>query len=335
MQATSQAETLVQSMPLAVEGEEGKLYPVSMDTLYPDSRAPCDLFRRLRGGEMVFYAQVGIPFDESTKQSMLAHGVEQLYIREEDTGRFFNYIKEALTKIIASPSTPARKKAEAVHIACRETMRRAYEEPRGTFLQQAHEVVTPTVDLLINDDQATRCLVRLTAYDHCTYVHSTNVGIFGVALARILFGRSAEHDMHRLGAGFFLHDLGKCKIPIDILNKPGALSTEERSVINLHPENGYQMLKEAGFMTDEAEILTLQHHEREDGKGSPAGLTTADIHPYARICRLVDVYEALTAERPYHARRSTFEALKFMQEKIMTDLDQELLRSFVQLFAKS
>jgi len=318
-----------------VGGEEGDLYAIGMDCLHPDLRAPCDLYRRLRTGEFVFFAREGIPFDHRSRASLIEFGVEQLYIREQDVGRFFVYIKETLETIVKDPAAPAKRKASAVHMSCRETMRRAYSDPRASFLQQAHEVISPTVDLIIRDDEATRCLIRLTAYDHCTYIHSTNVGIFGVALARIMHGRESAAVMERLGAGFFLHDLGKCKIPLEILNKPGALSDRERTVVNRHPRDGYQLLKERGFMTDEAEILTLQHHEREDGKGYPAGLTSADIHPYARICRLVDVYEALTAERPYHQRRSTFEALKFMQEKILTDIDQELMANFVRLFARS
>jgi len=317
------------------DGEEGDLYAIGMDCLHPDLRAPCDLYRRLKTGEFVFFARSGIPFDRRVKSKLLETGVERLYIQEDDVSRFFLYLKETLETIVKDPTAPARNKASAVHMSCRETMRRAYSDPRASFLQQAHEVITPTVDLIVNDEEATRCLIRLTAYDHCTYVHSTNVGIFGVALARIMYGHASAAVMERLGAGFFLHDLGKCMIPIEILNKPGALSNDERQIVNRHPFDGYNLLKERGFMTDEAEILTLQHHEREDGKGYPAGLTTSEIHPYARICRLVDVYEALTAERPYHQRRSTFEALKFMQEKVLTDMDEDLMVNFVRLFAKS
>jgi len=320
---------------ILADGEEGELYAIGMDCLHPDLRAPCDLYRRLQTGEFVFFAREGIPFDERVKASLVEFGVECLYIREQDIGRFFLYIKQTLEKIVKDPAASAEHKASVVHMSCRETMRRAYSDPRASFLQQAHEVITPTVDLIVNDEEATRCLIRLTAYDHCTYVHSTNVGIFGVALARIIHGDESAAVMERLGAGFFLHDLGKCMIPIEILNKPGALTAAERQVVNRHPLDGYHLLQERGFMTREAEILTLQHHEREDGKGYPAGLTTPDIHPYARICRLVDVYEALTAERPYHQRRSTFEALKFMQEKILTDIDQELMAGFVRLFARS
>ncbi len=313
--------------------EYGDLYPIGLDCLHLDLSAPCDLFRRLSSGEFVLYAGKGIPFDQGIRTGLAELGVEELYIREADVPRFFAYLRDSLEKIVKDANTSPVRKAQAVHISCTETMRRAYADPRAAFLQQAHEVITPTVDLIVRDDAATRALVQLTAYDHCTYVHSTNVGIFGIALARLLRGGESVAVMERLGAGFFLHDLGKCKIPLDILNKPGALSARERKIVNRHPQDGYDILRNEGFMTNEAEILTLQHHEREDGQGYPNGLTSNDIHPYARICRLVDIYEALTADRPYHQRRSTYEALRFMQEKILTDMDQELVRRFVTLFA--
>jgi HD-GYP domain-containing protein (c-di-GMP phosphodiesterase class II) len=138
--------------------------------------------------------------------------------------------------------------------------------------------------------------------------------------------------MHRLGAGFFLHDLGKCRIPIEIINKPGRLTPRERQVINGHVEAGHRILCDNGMLTDEARTILLEHHERDDGRGYPYGKTGAEIHPYARICRLADIYEALTSERPYHNQRSTFEALKLMKERVVTDVDQELFAHFARLF---
>lgn len=333
----SAGENPREELPLEVEevvvlGDEEEMIPVRLDCLYTERLSPCDLFHRRRNGGYIFYAAQGTPFEKRIKDRLLAYGVEYLYIHSGDIPLYFNYVREALTSLVRDPFTPSRKKAEAVHSTCKDIMRRVFDDPRASFINQAHEVITPTVDLIVSDDHAARCLIRLTAYDHSTYVHSTNVGIFGIALARILFHSSSGHDMDRLGAGFFLHDLGKCRTPLEILNKPGPLTGEERGVINRHPEEGCSLLEAGGFLTDEARILTLQHHERDDRQGYPYGLGREDIHPYARICRLADVYEALTSLRPYHQPRSTFQALKFMQERIVSDMDQDLLRHFIRLF---
>lgn len=309
----------------------GSLYPVLLETLLSPA-APCDLFHRLREDEYTFFARQGLRFDPLAKTTLLERGTRYLFVRQEDVPLYFDSLRETLSVLVRDPTVSSKEKAEAIHACCMQTMRRVFEEPRAAFLEQASKIIALTVDLITRDDHAARCLVRMTAHDHNTYVHSTNVGIFSIALAKIFFGTDTTHDMRRLGAGFFFHDLGKCHIPFEILNKPATLTPEERQLILRHPEEGYRMLKRFGLLTEEAGIIVLQHHEHDDGSGYPRGLAGGAIHPYARICRLADVYEALTSDRPYHQRRSTFEALKFMKEEIVADMDQELLRHFIGLF---
>jgi putative nucleotidyltransferase with HDIG domain len=306
--------------------------PVALATLEFERAAPCDLYRCVRDDQYVFFAKKGVLFDSTMRDRVIASGADLLYIREEESALYHSYLKETLVSIVNDPAVSSDKKAAAVHIACLQTLQRTFEEPRAIFLGQACEILEPTVNLIISDDQATKHLIHLTTYDHSTYVHSTNVGIFSIALARILFGGDSQHDMQALGAGFFLHDLGKCKIPIEILNKPGLLSDEERDIVRRHVLDGYEMVENSGLMTDEARTIILQHHERDDGRGYPNQKSAEEIHPYARICRLADIYEALTSDRPYHNSRSSFEALKFMKEHVVSGPDEQLFAGFVKLF---
>lgn len=318
----------------ALPPELSGYFSASLEGLPIGSHAPCDLFLRSRAGRYILYAGRGLLFDHIRRQQLRAAGLTNLFIRREEAGLYFTFLKETLVSLVQNPSTPAAVKAQAVHSSCREVLRQVLEEPRAAFLAQAEEIIAPTVDLIVSGGEAVRHLIDLTAYDHSTYVHSTNVGIFAVALARKIYGRSAEHDLKRLGAGFFLHDLGKRQIPIEILNKPGPLTSQERQVVNLHPEDGHRLLLGSSLLTDEAKVIILQHHERDDGRGYPYGLKAGDIHPYARICRLVDVYEALTSKRPYHEQRSTFDALKLMREEILVDIDRSLFEAFLGLFCR-
>ncbi|PLX84035.1 MAG: hypothetical protein C0617_09440 [Desulfuromonas sp.] len=311
--------------------EKGWL-PVALKSLHPERYAPCDLYRRLGVGQHVLFARRGLSFSRTDRQKLFAHGVSHLFIRQADAARYFRYVREILSSVVRDPATSPENKAATVHAACQDIMRQVFEEPRAVFVSQAHEVIAPTLDLITADDKATRCLVRLTAYDHSTYTHSANVGIFAAALSRIIFGKKADRDLERIGPGFFLHDLGKCRIPLEILNKPGPLDPGEWEVVKRHPGDGVKILEESGFLTDEARIIALQHHEKDDGSGYPHGLKGGDIHPLARICRLADVYEALTSKRPYHQRRSTYEALKLMKETILVDMDREFFDHFVRLF---
>jgi len=312
---------------------EGGWFPVDLRCIDPDRFPPCDLYCKTKQNDFVLFSQKNLPLDRPTRDRLLAKGLYYLYIQYEDSQLYFNFLKNTLVEVVRDPNTSSEKKAQAVHASCREILRWAFDEPRALFVRKAQEVILPTVSLIMHDDRATKHLIRLTAYDHSTYTHCTNVGIFGVALAKIFFGSASMKKMETLGPGFFLHDLGKCRIPIEILNKPGALTQEERQVVNRHPDDGRIMLADSGLLTDEAKIITGQHHERDDGMGYPLGLKENDIHPYARICRLADVYEALTSERSYHKRHSTFDAFKIMHKQFTSDLDRKLFELFIQLFS--
>jgi HD-GYP domain-containing protein (c-di-GMP phosphodiesterase class II) len=320
-------------MEYAEKVSEGDFFSVTLDSLDFFEKAPCDLYRQNIGGEYILWAARGSLLGRGAIQRLQSFGTRHLFAPLEDSAFFSGVLRARLDEIVNNPNVEASVKARAVQATCRDTLRRAFDDPRGPFIKQACDIIVPTVDLIVNNDEATKYLIQLTAFDQATYIHSTNVGIFGVALARLFFGTDRTHDMHNLGTGFFLHDLGKCRIPIEILNKPGPLTPEERRVVNCHVEEGFSILEENGVITDESRTITLQHHEKDNGKGYPRGKAGSDIHPYARICRIADIYEALTAERPYHRKRSTFEALKIMKEHEVADVDQGLFAHFIRLFA--
>ncbi len=332
MQATKQVQKAQKKIELP-PSPEGGWFPIDLRCIDPEHFTPCDLYRKTRQGGFVLFAQKNLAIDRQIRDRLMANDLYYLYIRDEDSPVYFDFLKNTLLEVVRDPNTTSKKKAEAVHASCQEILRWTFEEPRAPFVRKAQEAILPTISLIMNDDSATKHLIRLTAYDHSTYTHCTNVGIYGVALAKIFFGAGSMKKMESLGPGFFLHDLGKCRIPLEILNKPGALTLEERQIVNRHPDDGRIMLAECGLLTEEAKIITGQHHERDDGMGYPLGLKGMDIHPYARICRLADVYEALTANRPYHNRHSTFDAFKIMYKQFTSDLDRRLFELFIQLFS--
>ena len=155
-----------------------------------------------------------------------------------------------------------------------------------------------------------RNLIRLTSYDFTTFTHSVNVGIFAIGLAKVLFADNPEHDMKEIASGFFLHDIGKCAIPLSILTKPGPLSDSEWRIMKNHPQKGYEILKKFNKLTPEAKVIVLEHHERYNGRGYPMGVKGDKVHIYSKICCIADVFDALTAKRPYKAPLSSFEAMK-------------------------
>ncbi len=142
--------------------------------------------------------------------------------------------------------------------------------------------------------------------------HLLNVAILAVKIGQgIGYG---EAELARLALAAALHDVGMTSIPRPILEKPGALSPEELALIRQHPEQGFRMLQVLGPPFEWVATVALQHHEREDGSGYPQGLTGEQIHEYAKIVGLADVYESLSHTRLCHGRGRPFDVVERIRE---------------------
>ncbi|MDP2231875.1 HD-GYP domain-containing protein [Methylotenera sp.] len=140
-------------------------------------------------------------------------------------------------------------------------------------------------------------LVRLKNKDEYTYMHSVAVCALMVALAKEL-GLS-EAETKQAGLAGLLHDIGKAGIPLEVLNKPGALTDEEFILVKLHPERGHELLLQANIVDEVVLDVCLHHHEKVNGKGYPHQLKADEISIFAKMGAVCDVYDAITSNRPY------------------------------------
>ncbi len=139
-------------------------------------------------------------------------------------------------------------------------------------------------------------VARLKNHDDYTYLHSVAVCALMIGLARRL--QMDELQVRLAGLGGLLHDLGKAKVALEILNKPGKLSDEEFAEMKMHPVTGADMLHDAEAAAEIIDIA-LHHHEKVDGSGYPDGLKGNEISTFARMAAVCDVYDAVTSNRPY------------------------------------
>lgn len=155
------------------------------------------------------------------------------------------------------------------------------------------------VDDIINELEEHETYVNFNhfrTYDNYTYVHSINVAILSTLIAKQI-GYRGKH-LSDLCLGALLHDLGKLMIPGSILNKPSGLTSEEFEIVKMHPIQGQKMLQNIG-VPPEVLLSIRQHHERWNGQGYPDRLIKRGIYPSAQIVAVADVFDALTADRPY------------------------------------
>ena len=163
------------------------------------------------------------------------------------------------------------------------------------------EICLPIVDevtsSLARNPSAFLSLARLKDKDDYTYLHSVAVCGLMVALGRHM--GLPDSEVREAGLAGLLHDVGKMQMPLEVLNKPGALTDAEFAVMRSHPERGWEMLKEGTKVPPMALDVCLHHHEKVDGTGYPHKLAGEEISLYARMGAVCDVYDAITSTRPY------------------------------------
>jgi putative nucleotidyltransferase with HDIG domain len=158
--------------------------------------------------------------------------------------------------------------------------------------------------------------------------HSKRVTAFTIAIARAL-GLSGE-KIRVIARGAFLHDIGKMAIPDAILRKPGALTPEEKQIMQEHCFRGYQMLKKIPFLAEASEIV-YSHQEKYDGTGYPRGLKGEEIPLGARIFSIADTLDAITSDRPYRAAQPISVAREEVKRFSGRQFDPEVVRIFLDM----
>ncbi len=159
------------------------------------------------------------------------------------------------------------------------------------------DLVHEISDSVIRNPGAIVSLARLKTQDDYSYMHSVAVCALMVALGREM--GFDESECRRAGTAGLLHDVGKALMPLDILNKPGALTDAEYSIMKSHPVRGHELLVDARGADPAAIDVCLHHHERFDGAGYPHRLPVEQITQFARMGAICDVYDAITSNRPY------------------------------------
>lgn len=170
-------------------------------------------------------------------------------------------------------------------------------------------------------------LSRLKSEDDYTYMHSVAVCALMVALAKAM--KLPDAEVREAGLSGLLHDIGKAKIPLEILNKPGSLSDDEFATVKRHPEHGFEALQNGG-VSDGVRHACLHHHERMDGAGYPHKQAGKAIALLARMTAVCDVYDAITSNRPYKRGWDPADALsKMISWK--GHLDPTVLSAFIEV----
>jgi HD-GYP domain-containing protein (c-di-GMP phosphodiesterase class II) len=191
----------------------------------------------------------------------------------------------------------------------------------------AKKAVKQCVDSVIANQDALLWLSLLKDVDEYTAIHSLNVGMLSIILGRA--EGLTPQELELVGLCGMLHDMGKSKIPLEILNKEGAFSEAEFEVMKTHTTFGYEILSQKNDLSDEIANVAHSHHERLNGRGYPRALKAKDISYFSRIVSIADAYDAITSKRVYSPSKTSLEALRILISAKGSHFDPQLVDRFV------
>ncbi len=302
-----------------------------LGVMQPGTAAPVDLYIDFgTGAGLVLYKRCGAALNEETRGRLMEHGVGTLFLSKLDEPAYRRYIEDNLENIIRDDLLPAEETSRLVYDSSSRVMSEVFEDPRsGSQLQRARRMVEATVLTLMKDPGALWTMASVASHDYYTYTHCVNVGMFMAAAAREVLGVDSHQELNEICLGGLLHDIGKTEVPEAILNKPGRLTDEEFAVVKRHPTDGLSLVLEHQRLANVTGHIIGHHHESFSGGGYPAGRPEADMPTEVRLASIVDVYDALTTNRPYAKARTPFEALEMMMGQMEGKFDPNLLKAFV------
>ena len=285
--------------------------------------------------EPVLYHRGGCPLESEQIDKLTDASIQQIYVRSEDFQQFGAHLLASVDNHPAQEQIPAAERFAVLQVALAveiEQVSRLVD--CGPFVSLAQKVGPELSALMSQSTVLPRDLFRLARHDFNTFTHVTNVAGYAVILSERL-GLCDQAGLEQIASAAILHDIGKRFIPANILTKPAKLDPEERAIIETHPQRGYEELCERPDMTFEQLMMVYQHHERMDGKGYPVGLQGEEIHPWGRMLAVVDVFDAMTAIRPYRRPATAQEAMEYIRQSAGTHFDPEVVACWDATMSKS
>jgi HD-GYP domain-containing protein (c-di-GMP phosphodiesterase class II) len=311
--------------------DEAAMEDYSIEALIDNSTTDFDLYLRV-GGTLSLYAKAPYKWLKDEMGRLLQDGHRHLFYSIADRPKVEAYkLVHALAKVDET-APPSTRVVQITDVAA-ELTRILYKHPlTDGALAQVGGIANSLVRCVEEDRTCVAALGKLANHDEYTYYHSARVAAYALAIALEL----SQHDKNgltELATGALLHDVGKSKIDLSVLNKRGAFTQPEWDLMKQHPVFGGDLVTPSLLAHVPREII-LHHHERFDGTGYPHNLAERELLSEVKIVAFADVFDALTTNRPYQVSRSRYEALDFIRHKLLKTMHKDSYEALVAILAR-
>ncbi len=302
---------------------------ISLEVIRLDKVAGFDLYL-MRPEGPVLYREKNVVFTLKNLRALLENSVRFLYFRNEDHSLFREYIEDNLESIVADKKVPREKKASIIYNISSQLAQEMLIEPdTAKVVRRASKVIDNFIAFTTQSRDVYKDIIKMLPTDYYTHTHSANVATYSLAIGQVL-GLSLNSGLWDLTLGALLHDIGKARIPQELLYKETPLTADEFEIIKKHVEYGVEIAGNTNTVSKDSLLVIAQHHERLSGSGYPKGIT--DSHLFSRIVSVADTFDAVTTNRPYANGRTSFEAILLLRSR-SDDFDQEIVKSLVHVMA--
>ncbi len=248
-------------------------------------------------------------------------GIDYIYIKDPDTD-----------DIIVKNSIPDELRIKAI-MTIGDTFKQIQVDSKisqafvmENSARKFKKLIVALLDELYSSKELLNLLSDVFLHDHYIFSHSLNVTLYALAIGIEM--KLSPKELEQLGLGAILHDVGKMKVPEEILSKPGKLTAEEFQIIKAHAEDGFQMLRNIPTVPLIVAHCAYQHHERLNGAGYPRGLKEDEIHLFGKILGVADVFDAVTSNRVYRPAMLPHEGLEILYSGAGSLFDQKVVDAF-------
>ncbi len=304
---------------------------ITKNALVDDTKIEFDLFLKndISGrSRYILFCRGNQQFSSDLREELLSKNVEQFYISSKDTDKYLLYQEQNLNQIVEDSSKSSLQKSGALYQVAKNLTQDILKDPLPTHtIERASVWVGNTITHILQNEKTFSTLFEVSSNDYHTHTHSINVSIIGLLFGKYL--SLSPDELECLGTGLLLHDIGKTRLPQNIITKSGNLTSEEFNIVKKHPKEGLKILEDNNKIDGKSLKVVIQHHENDDGTGYPYGIGGSDIHLFGHISRIIDAYDAMTSDRPYAAAMRPFATLAEIKEEMQGCFNEELLQEFI------
>ncbi len=274
----------------------------------------------------------GSAVDEYIIDSLIKMGIMSVYIRDgeydpDDPDKILSPKAAAKVQELRTDDRSKVRLTDSVKKRVSEGIQYVYNNTDSEELAQTTDSIADELMSAITENDAIAIdISALKTSDEYTFKHSVDVATISMILAKQM--NMSQKDIHDIGVTGLLHDIGKTKVPPEILNKPARLTDEEFDIMKKHSLFGYHMIKDRTEFNNSICLGVLQHHEKINGNGYPLGFDEHKICPYAKILAVADIYDALVTKRPYKEAFSQRDAVEMIMS-MTNELDITAMKAFL------